>query len=144
MFLSWEVTEAWQGPAEVGPKAHYFTSAAQVSGMARSVQGRGCLLSKHLHKDSSAEPLGYTPGPNCPTPPPFSSYFSPIQPHSPILLDALKDKGGSEMGGVPCPSPPSGAECLCQDIRLYKVMKDVIKVTACRSAACSIPALCRS
>lgn len=97
-----------------------------------------------FNKDSSAEPLRYTPGPNRPTPPPFSSYFSPIQPPSPILLAALKDKGGSVMGGVLCPSPPSGAECLCQDIRLYKVMKDVIKVTACWSAACSIPALCRS
>lgn len=126
MFLSWEVTEAWQGPAEVGPKAHYFTSAAQVSGMARSVQGRGCLLSKHLHKDSSAEPLGYSPGPKC------------LSPPSPVLLAALKDEG---VGVVPRPSSPSGAECLCHDVRQYKVMKGLIKVTACWSVACSSPTL---
>lgn len=29
-----------------------------------------------------------------------------------------------------CPSPPSGAACLCQDVSLHIVMKGVIKVTA--------------
>lgn len=79
-----------------------------------------------FNKDSSAEPLGYSPGPKC------------LSPPSPVLLAALKDEG---VGVVPRPSSPSGAECLCHDVRQYKVMKGLIKVTACWSVACSSPTL---
>lgn len=40
-----------------------------------------------------------------------------------------------------CPSPPSGAACLCQDVSLHIVMKGVIKVTAGWNVACSSSSL---
>lgn len=50
-----------------------------------------------------------------------------------------KDKW--RVGRMWCPSPPSGAACLCQDVSLHIVMKGVIKVTACWNGACSSSAL---
>ena len=40
-----------------------------------------------------------------------------------------------------CPSPPSGAAWLCQDVSLHIVMKGVIKVTAGWNVACSSSSL---
>lgn len=53
-----------------------------------------------------------------------------------FLLAAPSTKDKQRVGMVLCPSPPSGAACLCQDVSLHIVMKGVIKVTAGWNAAC--------
>lgn len=49
------------------------------------------------------------------------------------------EKDGWRVGKALCPSPPSGAAYLCQDVSLHIVMKGVIKVTAAWSVAYILP-----
>lgn len=51
-----------------------------------------------------------------------------LLPQLPSRCQSRKDE--QRVGMVLCPSPPSGAACLCQDVSLHIVMKGVIKVTA--------------
>lgn len=104
---------------------------AKVFDMARSGQSLGHLLSstrtraasraKPVQCQSSWAPIQLT----------IPSFSSLLQ--APSHCPATKDK--QRVGMVMCPSPPSGAACLCQDVSRHIVMKGVIKVTAGWSAA---------
>lgn len=105
----------------------------KVFDMARSGQSLGHLLSSTRTRAASrAEPVQCQS--SCaPVQLTIHSFSSLLQ--APSHCPATKDE--QRVGMVMCPSPPSGAACLCQDVSRHIVMKGVIKVTAGWSVACS-------
>lgn len=102
--------------------------------MARSGQSLGHLLPKHKDKGSLAELSQCTVSQAAHHPHSLSlgCLLYPLLPsHCPFTKDEWR------VGMELCPSPPSGAACLCQDVSRHIVMKGVIKVTAGWSVACS-------
>lgn len=101
--------------------------------MARSGQSLGHLLSSTRTRAASRVKPVQCQSSCAPTRCTISSFSSP--PQAPSHCPSTKDEW--RVGMVMCPSPPSGAACLCQDVSRHIVMKGVIKVTAGWSVACS-------